>query len=157
MAQCHSRTSTSFIKLSPLPPPNGGAETPPAAETTPTRSLASLVASLEAAHASSTAALDSTDTPPEEGELDELDLERMLARLDEAEGAADELEGKLDGLLGNLDQMLSLLGVNPTDLEGDGDSESQEEEEASIKGETQEGSVKDSGESKAETTEDKDR
>lgn len=42
-----------------------------------------------------------------------MDVERMLARLNEAEGAADDLEGRLDGLLGNLDQMLSLLGVNP--------------------------------------------
>lgn len=44
-------------------------------------------------------------------EMDERALNAMLARLDEAEGAADDLEGRLDGLINNLDQLLGTLGA----------------------------------------------
>ncbi|GAA6022194.1 hypothetical protein JCM11491_002428 [Sporobolomyces phaffii] len=89
----------------------------------PTQSLAALVASLQATTDSTTAALESTrsqrddEGEGEDEEVTEAELERMLAKLNEAEGAADDLEGRLDGLIGNLDQMLSLLGVDPRDLE----------------------------------------
>ncbi|GAA6062386.1 hypothetical protein JCM10212_003195 [Sporobolomyces blumeae] len=49
------------------------------------------------------------------------DLDAMLRRLNEAEGAADDLEGRLDGLIGNLDEMLSVLGVVGVEADDDED------------------------------------
>jgi len=91
---------------------------------TPTPSLATL----QATTTSTNAALDSTTSPGEGEELSDLDLEKMLERLNEAEGAADDLEGRLDGLLGNLDQMLSLLGVNPENFNHEEEEQVPEED-----------------------------
>lgn len=59
--------------------------------------------------------------------MSDADLEKMLERLNEAEGAADDLEGRLDGLIGNLDSMLSLLGVDPGDLGEEDESQRKED------------------------------
>ncbi|GAA5858114.1 hypothetical protein JCM5353_000999, partial [Sporobolomyces roseus] len=92
---------------------------PSETHSTPTPSLASLLAVLQSTTSSTNEVLESTD---DGAELDEKDLERMLEKLNEAEGAADDLEGRLDGLIGNLDKMLGLLGVSL-------DEEEEEEEE----------------------------
>ncbi|GAA5932349.1 uncharacterized protein JCM15063_001197 [Sporobolomyces koalae] len=130
--QCHCRISTFSTKpfnRRHSAEPNGQPSSPAREPSTPTPSLASLLASLQAATSNSRTAPDTAGEIDEGADLSEADLERMLEKLDEAEGAADDLEGKLDGLISNLDQMLGLLGVDPSDLENAQETEDEQHQD----------------------------
>lgn len=118
----------------PAPRPDASStSSSPTSDTTVPPHLASLLATLSSTSASATSILGSSplinadpDAAPPDDLSDEA-LAQLLAKLDDAEGAAEDLEGRLDGLLSNLDSMLGALGaLEPQEGEGAGEDEAQQ-------------------------------